>query len=216
MNQKNIFFKEKLQDWFYNNSRNLPWRKANPYGLMIGEIMLQRTRAENVLGVYQDFIERFENPCELAKAETQEIKNIIKPIGMQKRKTRALRETGMKFCEKGNIKNKDEIISIHGVGDYVANAYLSIAFNKPLPIIDTNVKRIYSRYFSIKTQGDIRKNQEIQEFAENIIPETNPRDYNLALLDFGAIICKKINPECTDCILNQKCEKFNSKQTEIE
>lgn len=206
MHEKEPFFRKKLLDWFEKNGRDFPWRKADdPYKILVGEIMLQKTRAENIIDVYKNFLNKYSDPETLANSDIREIENTVEPLGLYRRRSKTLKQIGNYFNEKGTPKAEEELEGIHGIGRYIANAFLSVAFGKPRPIVDTNVKRIYSRFFSLEVGSDPRRNPKIWEFVEKTLPEGNARDFNLALVDFGAKICKKGSPLCDKCPLRKKC-----------
>ncbi len=102
-------------------------------------------------------------------------------------------------------ETREELITLIGVGDYVAGAVLSIAFNKREGIVDSNIVRLFRRYFGIKTSREGRRDKHVIEIAKVYSSCEKPRDANLAILDFAALICTPKNPHHESCILREKC-----------
>jgi len=203
---------KKILNWYEKNGRDFPWRETarTPYEILIGEVMLQKTRAESIVDCYIEFLEMYPSPKELAKTEKTEIKSIIEPLGLQKRRAKTLKEIAKFFIENDLPKDKEKIENISGIGKYMKNAFLSIAYNDSKPVVDVNVKRIFHRYFSLDVKNDLRRNPELWEFAEKLMGNHNPRKFNFALIDFGALVCKKSNPVCGMCPVKDDCD-YDSK-----
>lgn len=210
------FFRKNLLSWFEKNKRDFPWRHRDTshYQLLIGEIMLQKTRAENVVNIYQNFLKKYPNPYSIRNARPSEIQNFIKPLGLCKRRTKTLINLGKYACKKGVPNTEEDLKEIYGIGQYIINAYLSIARGKKRPIVDTNVKRIYSRFFSFNFGRDPRRDPRIWQFAWDLLPRVNVRSFNLALLDFGALVCKENNPRCSTCPLEIRCKRRQEENVE--
>ena len=208
---KSALFRRRLIAWFKKNRRYFPWREANktPYEILIAEIFLQKTRAENVVMVYEKFIRNFPNPSSLANASALDIGNLIKPLGLHKNKSNTLIKLGKKLVELGEEITPFNLEGLPGVGKYTLNAVLINAFNKRVPLVDTNIKRIYKRVFSIDSKPDVRRDDFIWKFAHEMLPKKNYKEFTLALLDFSAVICKKKNPKCDSCPLNDICDYHN-------
>lgn len=207
MSSSKEYFVTKLLEWYQQNGREFPWREKSrsPYEILVGEVMLQKTRAENVVECYNEFVENYPSPEELVEAGESEIKSIVKPLGLYRRRAKTLKEIGVFFTSNDPSRGKNEIENIHGVGKYIKNAFLSIAHGEPRPIVDVNVKRVISRFFSLEVKDDPRRDPELWEFARELVPEKKCRSFNLAIVDFGALVCKKSNPSCKTCPLGEKC-----------
>lgn len=102
-------------------------------------------------------------------------------------------------------ETREELITLPGVGDYVAGAVLSIAFNKREWIVDSNIVRVFRRYFGITTSREGRRDKHVIEIAKVYSSCENPRDANLAILDFAAMICNPKTPRHESCILRENC-----------
>jgi A/G-specific adenine glycosylase len=103
--------------------------------------------------------------------------------------------------------NWEEIKSLPGIGQYTAGAILSIAYGQALPAVDGNVRRILCRLFAIrKPADDTREQKQLQKLAALLIPLKHPGDFNQALMDLGATICKAKNPDCSRCPAANLCQ----------
>jgi len=215
MNSQERFFVKNLLLWFDENKREFPWRvdeSANPYHILVAELMLKKTRADNVSSVYQKFLRLFPTPNSIITASDTDIETILQPLGLIKQRKNAFFSifSTIKDRYKGKIPSrKKDLQELPYVGDYTVNAVLCFGFNKKVPIVDVNVTRICQRFFGVSVYGDPRVDTHIWELLEKIIPKTRYRDFNLALLDFGALVCTSKKPKCEGCKLNKKCI-FNS------
>ncbi|MDX2189362.1 MAG: A/G-specific adenine glycosylase [Bacteroidota bacterium] len=214
------FASDKLIEWYQLNKRELPWRDTkDPYLIWISEIILQQTRVSQGLPYYHKFVERFPNVKQLANCEEDEVLKYWEGLGYYSR-ARNLHAAAKQIVNQYNglfPNTFNEIIKLKGVGRYTAAAIASFAFNEKVPVLDGNVIRVLSRYFSY--QKDVRKqaNQdELFEIAKEIISRTNPDLYNQAIMEFGALVCKPQNPECESCIFNIDCiAKSKSLQNDL-
>jgi len=208
-NQKILGFQKKVLRFAQNNLKNYPWRDtADSYNILISELLLQKTDSKKVEKLYPKFIEKFPTVYRLYQAESEEIDNLIKDIGLFYRGQRLKRIAEQIVNEfNGNIPaSKDDLMSLYGVGEYISNAVLCFAFKKRMPIVDTNVIRVYERAFNVKSlKSRPRTDKEIWDFAEKMLPKENYVEYNYALLDFASDICRAKNPLCEICSIKSIC-----------
>ena len=107
------------------------------------------------------------------------------------------------------------MIKLKGIGDYTASAISSICFKKSQPVLDGNVFRIISRVYEINNPIDLNKSRKVfKEKAKEMMPSDRYGDYNQALMDFGSIICKPLNPLCSSCVISKICSAFNNNSVE--
>ncbi len=209
------FFSEKIIEWGKSNLREFPWRKnINPFKVLIGELLLQRTTSRQVDEVFNEFMVEYPTPKDLADSDVDKILKIIKPLGLFRRANTLFKLANQIENEHlGEIpENYTNLIKLFGVGKYIANATLCFSFNKKVPIVDTNVIRIFQRFFNFKSDKKyIESDKQIWELAENLLPDKNCRSYNYSLLDFGNLICKPKIPECQSCVIQEKCFYYNDK-----
>ena len=194
--------------WFKKHGRNdYPWRhSADPYHVLLAETFLQRTKAEQVLPVYNKFIETFPAVSDLAGADEEKILAITRPLGLIWR-GKNLRRTALDILEKfgGRIPSEREsLLEIRGVGDYIADSILYLVFGNRTSIVDSNVVRIIGRLHGIETDAESRRDKEFRKLADELLPARKFREFNLALLDLGALVCIR-NPRCGDCPITCHC-----------
>jgi len=213
------FFKAELSRWAINNTRNLPWRNTDdPYCICVAEILLHQTGASKVAPVYQDLIARYPTVGALSRAKIKTLERIIYPLGFLYRAGR-LREIAKAVVSNygGYIPSeKTGLMSLPGIGEYTASAILCFAYGKQVPIIDTNVVRLYSRFFGLSNKlPSSAPTNEIRQIASIVIPKGNARRHNYALLDFAALVCKHYNPGCLKCRMGTKCKYWITRNTKL-
>ncbi|MEJ2542643.1 MAG: A/G-specific adenine glycosylase [Calditrichaceae bacterium] len=211
-----IQFQDNLLKWFRKNKRNLPWREQKDwYPVFLSEIMLQQTQVEQALPYYNKFINRFPDIHALGKASEQEVLSLWAGLGYYSRARNMLKAAKLIVSDYNAQFPKDfkHALSLSGIGKYSASAILSIAYKKPYAVVDGNVYRVISRLFVIS--DDLRLNdtqKKIQQISDHLLSKNDPGDYNEAMMELGAVICKKQNPDCTHCPIQSFCEAFKTNQ----
>ena len=201
-----------LSQWFIKNKRELPWRKnPSPYHVLVSEVMLQQTQVNVVLDYYQRWMKVFPTLDDLAKAPLEVVIKIWEGLGYYSR-ARRLHQAACYIKEhfQSHIPSEyEQLISIKGIGPYTAGALLSFAFHQKKAAVDGNVLRVIARLNGI--EEDISKAcvvKKITTIVENALPETEPWVAMEALIELGALVCKK-KPECFKCPLKKECRAFN-------
>lgn len=198
-----------LETWYLHNKRDLPWRKTlNPYFIWISEIILQQTRIQQGLDYYYKFTKHYPTVTDLANATEDQVLKDWQGLGYYSR-ARNLHFSAKYITNnlQGEFPNTyKELLKLKGVGDYTASAIASICFNEKTAVVDGNVYRVLSRYFDIEIPINSSKGiKYFKELAQELIKNANPREYNQAIMDFGAMVCKPQNPTCTVCPLENGC-----------
>ena len=184
-------------------------------------MLLRKTTAKQVDKVYNQFLLLYPDSSSLSNAGMNDLKELLKPLGMEHKRAELLKRFGLYIKDKYDGKPPVEIeklLELPGVGMYAANAVLSFAYSKDVPLLDTNFIRIIYRVFGIKSnKSRARNDRKIWEFAETLIPIGNSKDFNLAILDFAALVCRAKKPKCSTCPIRNIClyrkvefEKLNS------
>ncbi|MBK7762610.1 MAG: A/G-specific adenine glycosylase [Bacteroidetes bacterium] len=209
-----------MLDWNQHlNQRKMPWKGIrDPYKIWLSEIILQQTRVIQGEKYYLAFTKKYPNIHNLALAKEEEVFRLWQGLGYYNR-CRNLLLTAKIIAEKyhGQFPNTyHEIRELKGIGDYTAAAIASFAYNLPHAVVDGNVVRVLSRIFGIKkTFHDAKGKKYFQELAFKLMPSTKSAQYNQAIMDFGAIICKPASPHCTECPFSKICiAKAQNKVTE--
>lgn len=212
-------FANLILEWHNDHKKKFGWRETqDPYKILISEILLHKTDSKKVEKVYPAFIGKFPTIYHLYRAVPEEINNLIKDIGLFYRGKR-LKKIAEQIVSsfEGNIPSrKEDLISLYGVGDYISNAVLCFAFKKKVPIVDTNIIRIYDRVFEIKSsKSRPRADKKIWDFAKKALPENNYVEYNYSLLDFASEICKAKKPLCGVCSVKDICEYKKEEDNDV-
>ena len=202
-------FREDLLAWAEENLRDFPWRERDQtlYQVFVAEFFLTQTPATNVAKVYPTFLERFPSLREIEEATLDEVEDVIKPLGFQRMRAEALSEIASRH--EALPEDPEGLQKLPRVGPYVANATVCFARARRLPLLERNVVRAYERVFG---DGFPESPKARREFAGEMLPEDGQtaRVYNLALIDFGTLVCTKLDPHCTECFASDYCEYFSS------
>jgi A/G-specific adenine glycosylase len=210
---KNQYFIKKLLKWNrVHNKRVMPWKgEKDPYKIWLSEIILQQTRVEQGLNYYHRFVENFPDINHLAWAPEDKVFKLWEGLGYYTR-CKNLIATAKNIAENlhGKFPDKyEDILALKGIGPYTAAAISSFAFNLPHAVVDGNVFRVLSRYFGISIAIDsVQGKKYFTALANELLDKKLPGEYNQALMDFGAIICKPQLPRCSDCALKKNCAAF--------
>lgn len=199
-----------LLDWWEKNKRHFPWRRRKqPYAVLVAEMLLRKTTAKQVEKMYRSFLKKYPTPKALSEADENDLNKILTPLGMEHRRASLFIKFGRAVTEdyNGKIPSSDkELLKLPGVGLYATNAVLSFSHNKNVPMVDTNFIRVIERVFDLtSSKARARNDSRIWEFAGELIPNKKSREFNLAVLDFAATVCKPQNPECSACPIIQIC-----------
>jgi len=202
-------FQGLLYKWYKENQRILPWREtSDPYRIWVSEIILQQTRVSQGFEYYKSFIERFPDIESLANADEDRVLKAWQGLGYYSR-ARNMHQAAKTILGVYNgifPSDYDKIIRLKGIGTYTSAAIASIAFGKPIPVLDGNVYRFFSRYYSIDLPIDTTAGKKYFSFlAGNLIDRENPGQFNQAVMEFGALKCLPRNPGCPDCIFRDTC-----------
>jgi A/G-specific adenine glycosylase len=203
-------FRTSLLNWSEDNLRSFSWRETtDPYEVLVAEILLQKTAAEKVEPIYDELLATYPTPKVLAEADRERLAEIIYSLGFQNQRSKALISIGKEIRESGVPDTADGLLKLSYVGRYAANATLCFAFEQPRPIVDANVVRVYNRVFS--EDFDYR-DEEMWSFASEVLPADNAQRYNLAILDFAAMVCQPKVPVCDKCFFTNSCHYYQANQ----
>ena len=213
--RKIVFLQNKLLKWFENNGRNFSWRrsKLTSYQLIIAEVLLQRTKAETVQNVYDNFITKYPNWASINETKSRTLEKSLMPLGLYKQRTARLKKLAYEMVLRNSKlpKTKNEIEKLPFAGQYITNAILLFVKKKPAPLLDVNMARVLERFFGPRKLADIRYDPYLQDLAWTVVNHKESKKINWAILDFAAIVCKVNNPICESCFLKTDCKYFNSR-----
>ena len=194
-------FTRKLLAWYKRNARVLPWRETrNPYAILVSEFMLQQTQVSRVLEFYPRFLKRFPTFGSLARSQPKAVMEAWDGLGYYAR-ARNLHRLAREVTRQhdGTLPDDPESLrTLPGVGRYTAGAVACFAYEKPVPTVDTNVRRVLERAFGSK---------DVWELAEQLVPKKGERAwrFNQALMELGALVCRARKPKCPECPVRSDC-----------
>ena len=207
-----------LIDWGSRNRLDYPWRRRLPrWQAIVVEIMLQRTRADQVVPVFQEFKRRFRTADSFARASRGDLEQLMAPLGLKWRVGK-LYDLAKQVGESGGRipTDMDDLVDLPGVGPYVASAVISLHIGNRAVIVDSNVVRVLSRIAGANYNADTRRHKWLLDLADYLTPKY-PREYNYALLDLGIQVCLPRIPACERCPLAEMCRtapEFEAKNLE--
>ncbi len=198
-----------LLAWYADAKRDLPWRRTvDPYAVWVSEAMLQQTQVVTALPYYIRWMERFPDAVSLAEATEEEALSMWQGLGYYRR-CRMLQDGVRRAVKDGWPSDFAEWRAMPGVGDYTAAALASICLGHAVPVVDGNVERVYARVCASPATGG-RRRAAARAWATEHISHEHPADFNQALMELGATVCKPVNPLCGNCPVASECSAFSS------
>ncbi len=230
MNKKSIqAFHRRLHRWYGAHGRkDLPWRHtADPYAIYVSEIMLQQTQVATVLERYYfPFLKRFPTLAKLAAARQDNVLAAWHGLGYYNRATN-LHKAAQKIVSRDlalGIRHWGEemstlmpnaqslipnLLALPGIGRNTAHAIAAFAYRQPVAVMEANVRRVLSRIFALETPSE----PELWDKAQLLLDKAEPFDYNQAMMDVGALVCRKRAPLCGQCPANSMCKGKTSPES---
>ncbi|MCF8119904.1 MAG: A/G-specific adenine glycosylase [Deltaproteobacteria bacterium] len=205
-----------LLKWYDANQRKLPWRRNNdPYGIWVSEVMLQQTRVNSVLPYYAAFMDRFPTIEALARADLGEVLKTWEGLGYYARARNLHKAARMVTWDLGGRipENWTDFKKMPGVGEYIASAVQSIAFDHTHAVVDGNVKRVLARLFLMEEAvNEAGSYQAFKRRATVLMKGAKPGTFNQAVMELGSLICTPTNPACGGCCLRTHCQGLKTRQ----
>ena len=190
-----------LLAWYAQSSRDLPWRTTqDPWAILVSEVMAQQTTVDRVVPRYLQFMERYPTPAALAVASVADVMRIWSGLGYNRRGLR-LREAAALIAAHGWPKTPESLRSLPGVGDYTAAAVACFAFGEQVPTVDTNLRRVLTRW-----RGAVVPERDLVAYAAENVAPGRAADWNQAVMDLGATVCRPKLPDCASCPVVVWCE----------
>lgn len=202
------WFRSRLLHWFSSNGREFLWRKQqDPYAILLAELMLHRTQARQVEPTFRRFLERFPTLNDLARANEIDVKQELAPLGLSWRLAKIVPMARILIDQYGGEipRDRDALLSLPGVGPYIADAVRVLAYGDVAALVDTNTVRVAGRYFGFATDAESRRRRSVREAIALLISTDCSRDSNLALLDLAALVCRPAKPRCDRCPVADHC-----------
>lgn len=207
-------FQTQLSDWYGHHQRQLPWRETtDPYQIWVSEVMLQQTQVKTVLRYFEPFVATFPTIRCLAAADSQAVLKAWEGLGYYARARNFHRAAQIVCTHHDGSPPSDatEFKKLPGVGNYIAAAVLSIAFNQPLAVVDGNVKRVLARLKQIpKPVNQSSSYQYFQMIATQLLDKDQPGRFNQAMMELGAMMCRPQKPDCERCPVQSFCMAYQN------
>lgn len=203
--------RKEILAWWDAGHRHLPWRfpqhGADPYRVWLAEVMLQQTQVAAVIPYYTRFLERFPTLTALAQASEEEVLALWSGLGYYARGRRLCAAAKEALARHSGLPASHEALSsLPGFGPYTAGAVASIAFSIRAPCVDGNVARVLARLFLVAGAPEELARRRLWALAGELVPADRPGDFNQALMDLGATVCRRRAPACARCPLARQCD----------
>jgi len=192
---------QRVLDWYAANQRDLPWRRTrDPYAILVAEVMLQQTQVDRVLPRWLAWLERFPTLASLAEASPADAIRAWQGLGYNLRALRLHGVAQQVMLEFGGVLPRSiaGLLTLKGVGRYTAGAVACFAYEQPVAMVDTNVRRVLSRVFGVAPHA-------VEALADEVVPPRAAYAWNQALMDLGATLCRAQRPLCLACPLVAEC-----------
>jgi A/G-specific adenine glycosylase len=193
-------FAQKVVRWLARHGRrDLPWQGTrDPYRIWLSEVMLQQTQVSTVIPYYERFIQKYPTPQALARASEEQVLELWSGLGYYAR-GRNLHRAARLIAQHGFPRSAEAIAELPGVGRSTAAAIAAFAYGERAAILDGNVKRVLARVFGV---GDEKS---LWPLAERLLPQKGIEAYTQGLMDLGATVCTRGNPQCGRCPVSNAC-----------
>jgi len=201
-------FQSSVIRWYGQFGRAYPWRQTrDPFEILVAEFLLRLTGAWKAEKVYEYIMAKYPTPGQMAKADKRDLLEQLRPLGLWGRAD-TLVEIATTISEHldGYVpRTHSELVAIKGIGQYTANAILCLAYDERVPLVDGSVSRVFRRCLNFSTGKPAYADRQLWIFAEMLLPKRQHREYNLGLLDIGALVCKHARQLCNECPLASIC-----------
>lgn len=208
--------RRRLLAWMDANARSFFWRepKVHPFHILVTEILLAKTKAELAAPIALEVLSRYSTPRALSLAKRRDLERLLFPLGLHRKRSRHLIACATAIVERhaGEVpQHVDELMQLPYVGRYAANAIACVAFDQSVPVIDANVSRIYLRVFSLPQPPErLAAAHDLWSFAARVLPRTDAKKFNWAVLDLGGMVCTAKAPRCAECPIATCCDTGKS------
>ena len=213
-------FQIQLLDWYTRSGRHtLPWQHPPlPYPIWISEIMCQQTQVATVIPYFKRFIQAFPTLEDLAISSEASVLSYWSGLGYYAR-ARNLHRTAKILLTQFNghfPEDLETLQTLPGIGRSTAGAIYTLAFNRPAPILDGNVKRVLARLIDLKSWPGLPENLKmLWTLSERLVPTQRVNEYTQAMMDLGALICRRTQPLCSACPIQSHCRAYAQAHTQI-
>lgn len=198
-------------EWFAGAAREFPWRRpgVSPWGVLVSEVMSQQTQMSRVEPKWREFMQRWPTPAALAAASDADVIRAWERLGYPRRAVQLRRCAETIVVRHGGEvpPREDALLALPGIGPYTAAAVASFAFALPVPVVDTNVRRVLARLVYAQPVAWIPNAARDRAAAAAFVPADGEqaRTWNTAVMELGALVCTARSPKCAQCPVAQWC-----------
>ena len=197
-----------LRRWFASDQRDFSWRRTrDPWQTLVAETLLRRTKAAQVEHRIGEVLAKYPRPQVMAEAPREQVRQDLRSFGLRWRADN-LADTSRVITDTlgGNVPTRvDVLMTLPGVGPYVAAATSATVSDSEVSLIDTNTVRVATRVAGVWAKGDIRRRAEVIAAVDDLLGGTAPAKDWWAVLDLAALICTVRDPRCHQCPLRPSC-----------
>lgn len=186
-------------------------RSKDPFKILISCLLSLRTQDKNTAIASKNLFKHAKTPKEIIKLPIKKLEKLIYCSGHYKKKARVLKHVSKELIKRFDGKvpsDKEDLLSIKGIGPKTANIVLCFAYGKNVIPVDTHVHKIPNRISWIKTKTPEKTEKELMK----IVPKKYWKEINTTLIIHGQNICKSISPLCSKCVINKYCKKIGVKK----
>jgi A/G-specific adenine glycosylase len=198
-------FVRKLGRWGRPNRRQFAWRdEADPFRVLVAEVLLQRSRARTVDIVYQRLFARWPTPEAMSRAHVSTLASVIRPLGLVSRAV-TLKSLAARVALMGRVPDSMEsLMSLPGVGRYAAAATIAAGGGR-LPLVDSVSARVYRRFFGLQPEARSFVDEPLWRLVDEVSPKRAAKEWNWSVLDLASGLCLPQVPRCPECPLSSHC-----------
>lgn len=202
-------FRRRLLAWYSKHARDLPWRRTrDPYRVWVSEVMLQQTQVDTVRPYFERFTKAYPTVAALAKADEQDVLRLWEGLGYYRR-ARSLHAAAKQVVAEHDGEMPGDVATLQklpGIGRYTAGAIVSIAYDKPAPILEANTIRLLTRLIAYEGDPTSTAGQKrLWAVAEELLPTKDVATFNQALMELGSLVCTPTAPRCEECPAGSLC-----------
>lgn len=194
-----------LLSWYAREQRDLPWRRpdVSAWQILVSEFMLQQTPVARVEPIWLEWIARWPTPSATAAANPADILRAWGKLGYPRRAKRLHECATVIAAEHGDVVpvDVDTLLSLPGVGTYTARAVACFAYKQPVPVVDTNVRRVVARVVHGRADAGSPKARDLDDVAALLPDDATAPQFSVALMELGATVCTARAPRCGRCPL---------------
>jgi A/G-specific adenine glycosylase len=203
-----VAFRQALLAWFARHRRPLPWRtEVSAYRTVVSELMCQQTQVATVIPYFERWVARWPSFAALARAREPEVLAAWAGLGYYTR-ARNLLALAQQVAGRPEPRTAEDWRAFKGVGPYTAAAIASIAFGEPVAVVDGNVIRVLARVTGLRARlkDGAAAARRLAPSADALVDPRHPGDFNQAMMELGATVCRKAAPACDRCPVARWCD----------